>query len=85
MSMFNLIEHSDNYSKPSGSLWQYFRDDPALANGTIVDFPAANKNSASFSFKQKITGKTRADVTKDAEIIVPLKYLNNFGELLKCF
>ena len=49
--MFNLKEYSGNYSKTSGSLWQYFRNDPALANGAIVDFPPANKNSASFSFK----------------------------------
>ena len=28
MSMYNLIEYSDNYSKTSGSLWQYYRDDP---------------------------------------------------------
>ena len=45
--MFNLKEYSGNYSKTSGSLWQYFRNDPALANGAIVDFPPANKNSAS--------------------------------------
>ena len=28
MPMNNLIEYSDNYSKTSGGLWQYFRDDP---------------------------------------------------------
>ena len=28
MSMYNLIEYSDNYAKTSGSLWQYFRDEP---------------------------------------------------------
>ena len=26
--MYNLIEYSNNYSKTSGSLWQYYRDDP---------------------------------------------------------
>ena len=26
--MYNLIEYSDNYAKTSGSLWQYFRDEP---------------------------------------------------------
>ena len=26
MPMYNLIEYSDNYSKTSGSLWQYYRD-----------------------------------------------------------
>ena len=28
MPMCNLIEYSDNYAKTTGSLWQYFRDDP---------------------------------------------------------
>ena len=28
MLMYNLIEYSDNYSKTSGSLWQYYKDDP---------------------------------------------------------
>ena len=28
MPMYNLIENSDNYSKTSGSLWQYYNDDP---------------------------------------------------------
>ena len=26
--MHNLIEHSDNYAKISGTLWQYYKDDP---------------------------------------------------------
>ena len=25
MPIYDLIEHSDNYSKTSGSLWQYYR------------------------------------------------------------
>ena len=29
MPMYNLIEYSDNYAKTTGSLWQYFRDEPA--------------------------------------------------------
>ena len=28
MQMNNLIEYSDNYSETSGSLWQYYRDEP---------------------------------------------------------
>ena len=38
--MYNLIEHSDSYSKTSGILWQYCRgrDEPLLADdGTIAD------------------------------------------------
>ena len=26
--MYNLIEYSYNYSKTSGSLWQYYKDKP---------------------------------------------------------
>ena len=43
MSMYDLIEYSDNYSKTSGMLWHYCRDKPALATyGAIVDFTPAN-------------------------------------------
>ena len=28
MPIYNLIEYSGNYSKRSGSLWQYYEDDP---------------------------------------------------------
>ena len=63
MSMFNLIEYSDNYSKTSGILWQYYKDDP---NDNITQ-------SESFKSKIKITGKTHAaGNAKDVEIIVPL-------------
>ena len=69
MPMYNLIEHRDNYSKTSGSLWQYYKDDP---NNNLTD-------SKSFKSKIKITGNTpTAGNTKDVEIIVPLKYLSNF-------
>ena len=44
--MYNLIEYSDAYSKTSESLWQYYRDKPALDdNGNIIDFHTGN-NSA---------------------------------------
>ena len=74
MPMYNSIEYSDNYSKTSGSLWQYYKDDP---NNNLA-------NSKSFKYKVKITGKTPLDGnTKDVEIIVPLKYLSNFWRTLE--
>ena len=37
--MYKLIEYSDNYSKTSGILWQYCRDEPAVDdNGAFADF-----------------------------------------------
>ena len=75
MLMYNLIEYSDNYSKTSGSLWHYYRDEPLLnANGAIADFPVDNNNSASFKFKTKIVGRIGNYSTKNAKIRVPLKY-----------
>ena len=26
--MYNLVEYIDSYLKTSGSLWEYYRDDP---------------------------------------------------------
>ena len=84
MAMYDLTEYSDIYSKTSGSLWQYYRDEPALdGNDNIIDFPADNHNSISFKFKEKITGQTGNDGTKDVEIMVPLKYLSNFWRSLE--
>ena len=37
MSMYSLIEYSDVYLKTSGSLWLYYRDEPALENGGTKD------------------------------------------------
>ena len=69
MPMCILIEYSDNYSKSSESLRQFYRDDP---NDSITQ-------SESFKSKLKITGKTLADGnTKNVEIAVPSKYLSNF-------
>ena len=55
--MYNLIEYSKDYRKTTGSLWNYYRDEPN-------NFPADNynadpiTNSASFKYKSSIIGKT---------------------------
>ena len=82
MSMYDLIECSDNYAKTTGSLWQYCKDIPARNNGAIVIF-AENNLTDSFNFKVKFTGQTGDDGTKDVEIMVPLKYLSNFWRTLE--
>ena len=82
--MYNLIEYSDAYSKTSGSLWKYYRDESALnANNEIIDFPASNNNGASFIFNQKIAGQPGNGGTKNVEIMVPLKYLSDFWRTLE--
>ena len=84
MPMYNLIEHSDNYSKISGIFWQYCRDELALAaNGDINYFNADNPSTNLFKIKEKITTQTGNNGTKNIEIMVPLKYLSNFWRTLK--
>ena len=84
MPMHNLIEYSNAYLKISGSLCQYYTDEPALDNnGNILDFSANGNKSSSFNFKQQITEETGKEGPKDVEIIVPLKYLNNTWRILE--
>ena len=73
MPMYNLIKYSNNYSKTSESLWQYYKNDP---NDNITQ-------SESFKFKIKTTGKTPAAGNTKDQIIVPLKYLSNFWRTLQ--
>ena len=83
MPMYNLIEYSDNYSKTSGSLWQYCKDIPAVDNDNAIFNFADNNLTDSFNFKAKITGQTRNDGTKNVELMVPLKYLGNSCRILE--
>ena len=90
MPTYNLIEYGDNYSKASGSLWQYCKDIPAVnGNGAIVDFNGANA-TYSFNFETKLTGQNATDNNNgniagrvDVEIIFSLKYLNNLWRTLE--
>ena len=83
MSMYNLLEYSKNYRKTTGSLWNYW-DEPS---------DPLSFNSESFKYKTSIHGNTynvgAGDAGYDAikvgknktEIVIPLKYLNIFGEV----
>ena len=53
MPMYNVIEYSDNYSKTSGSLWQYCKEIPAVNNvNNVVDFNGADA-TGSFNLNKK--------------------------------
>ena len=84
--MYNLIEYSDNYSKTSGNLWQYYKDIAAVNNkGNIVNFNEANATD-SLNSKAKITGQTDDDgEINNVAIMVSLKYLSNFWRTLEPF
>ena len=79
--MHNLLEYSKNYKKTTGSLWNYYRDEPSNP---------LSSNSESFKYKTSITGNTynvgageaNYDANKvgkkETEIVIPLKHLSNF-------
>ena len=70
MPMYNLIKYTSNFSKTSGSLWQFCRNDP---NHNITD-------SELFKFKSRFTINTG---TANIEIAVPLKHLRNFWKIIE--
>ena len=92
MPMYNLLEYSKNYKKTTGSLWNYYRDEPS------------DPLSEPFRYKTSITGNTyniNEKITDDdgnevdnpkydankvgknkTEVVIPLKYLSNFWRSL---
>ena len=83
--MYNLLEYSKNYEKTSGSLFNYYRDEPKEHTLGVGNY-AVNisiRNSKSFDYKAKIVGSLAAgELEKDVEIAIPLKYLGNFWRSL---
>ena len=95
MPMYNLLEYSKNYRKTTGSLWNYYRDEPSNP---------LSSNSESFKYKTSITGNTynidekitdddgnevdnpKYDANKvgknETEVVIPLKHLSNFWKSL---
>ena len=83
MPMYNLLECSKNYSKTTGSLWNYYRDEPN--SGAVGNINYSIRGSKSFGYKSSITGKLEGNNTEKekVEIVVPLKHLSNFWKTLK--
>ena len=72
MPMYNVFEYSKNYKKTTGSLWNYYRDEPS---------DPLNNESESLKYKTSIVGKIPNDNDSliDAEVVIPLKHFSNFG------
>ena len=68
MPMYNLLEYSKNYRKTTGSLWNYYRDEPS---------DPLSSNSESFKYKTSIVGQTpqNNDSLTNAKVVIPLKNL----------
>ena len=83
MPMHNLLEYSKNYRKTSGSLWNYYRDEPNSGKEGNINYSI--NDSDSFNYKTSITGKLEGnDAEKeDIKTVVPLKFLSNFWRSLR--
>ena len=93
MPMYNLLEYSKNYRKTIGLLYNYYRDeltnDNIPANNVFNNIRVVDLNT--FKYKNKIIGNVAAGAagydankngTQTIELVIPLKYLGNFGRAL---
>ena len=69
--------------KTSGSLFQYFKDIPAVDNNNAIANFTENNLTDSFSFKVKMTGQTGDDGTKNVEIMLPVAQVSTFWRTLQ--
>ena len=82
MSMYNLIEYSDNYQDSSATLYQYKRDEPSV----VLANNLAQNNSTSFDYKIKLLGNPEVNnniARRNVKVVVPLEYLSNFFRSLE--
>ena len=83
-TIYNLLEYTKNYRKTTGSLWNYYRDEPT---------DPLSSESESLKYKTSIQGSTYNVVAdeegydankvgkNETEVVIPLKHLSNFGEV----
>ena len=82
MPMYNLLEYSKSYRKTTGSLFNYYRDEPKSGyNSDNRDRRHYSvKDSESFDYKTSIIVQleNNEDYLENIKVVVPLKYLSNF-------
>ena len=80
MPMYNLLEYSKNYKKTTGSLWNYYRDEPnSDTDDNEINYSIINSKSFDYKANFMDNGVTQNNLTKNnIKIVVPLKYLSNF-------
>ena len=90
MPMCNVLAYSGNYSITCGSLWNYYRYEvndsvDENENNCAIDFRINNfktTTSKYFEYKTKLIVSTPDNTSRlNAEVAVPFKYSNIFGDL----
>ena len=82
MPMYNLIEHSSNYSETAGRLWFYSKSEAKNVNNNITN----TENFKTFKYKARSLENTVAQpapnaangILRNGTIAVLLKYSDNF-------
>ena len=95
MLMYNLLEYSKNYKKTTGTSWNYYRDEPSnpLSSDSESFKYKTSITGNTYNIDEKITDddgnevdNPKYDANKvgknEAEVVIPLKYLNNFWKSL---
>ena len=83
MPVYNFHEYSKNYWKTTGILWNYYKDEQNSGINGSINYSVMS--SRSFDYKANFIegGVTQNNLTKeDIKIVVPLKYMSNFGRIL---
>ena len=81
MPMYKLTEYSKNHSKATGSLWDYYRDEPNKS--TVGNINYSIRDSKPFDYKTSIVGRLEGNnKEKEIGIVLPLKHLSNFQRTL---
>ena len=81
-AIYNILEYSQNYRKATGSLWNYYRDEPNSGAEGSINYSI--KDSESFNYKTIIIDKLQnnGNELEYIKIVVPLKYLGTFWKAL---
>ena len=83
MPMYNLLEYSKNYKKTTGSLWNYYRDEPNSSTDNNITNSILNLKSFDYKANFMENSVTNNNLIKDdVKIVIPLMHLSNFWKNL---
>ena len=77
MRMCNLLEYSDNYQNSTGSLYQFKRDEPPDDQANVAN------DTTSLVYKSKLIKGTDNNNVNNVKLVVPLKYVSNFFQIIR--
>ena len=85
MSMYNILEYSQNYRKTIGSLYNYYRDELSddADDSNFDNIKVVNSNTFMYNVNAGADGcDVNKNGTQEVELAIPLKYLGNFRRAL---